>query len=107
MSIPCRSAVSPHFLALHARHFYTTTVHLFFRPSFLQVRVNLVGKVLFFRAKTLITRRICCIQLDRHIVCGDMAWLEKRAVKDKYHPCPDIWALRCAFVAKSFDWHTS
>ena len=103
MSIPCRSAISPHFLALHARHFTQPPCTYFSASSVLQIGVNLMGKMSFFRAKTLITRGICCIELDRYIMCGVLAWLMEQIVKDKYHSCPDILALRYAFVARSFD----
>jgi hypothetical protein len=65
----------PSFPCLHARHLTQSPCTYFSVSSILQIRVSLLDKVLFFRAKTLFTRGTCCIQLGRHVIHAGMAWL--------------------------------
>lgn len=62
-----------------------------------------MDKVSFFRAKTLFTRGICYIQLDRHITRGGIAWLMEQTVKYKYLPCLEIQTSCFLPVAVSSD----
>jgi hypothetical protein len=73
----------PSFPCLHARHFTKSPCTYFSASLFLQIRANFVGKVSFYRAKTLFIRRTCCNQLDRHIIRDGMAWHLEPAEKDK------------------------